>query len=139
MSRGSALRRFDGLSVWGRRGQRAPHKPLLARHALGRCQRGQAEEPSGEAERDFTAVLCELGPTRKADHPERRFWRLQSDRVWPVRAPEGLPRKLGDDVPRGVNVARGHPKGMCSRTALRVRRAAARSGHFAGLPPGRGE
>lgn len=31
---------FENITVWKKGGQRAPHKPLLALYALGRCIRG---------------------------------------------------------------------------------------------------
>jgi putative restriction endonuclease len=36
MNRDTVLQQFDALNVWKRRGQRAPHKPLLVLYALGR-------------------------------------------------------------------------------------------------------
>ena len=32
---------FSRLNVWRCGGERAPHKPLLALYALGRCARGE--------------------------------------------------------------------------------------------------
>jgi hypothetical protein len=41
LSRESALGLFDRPNVWGRGGQRAPHKPLLVLRALGCGARGR--------------------------------------------------------------------------------------------------
>jgi putative restriction endonuclease len=94
------LRRFDELIIWKQGEQRAPHKPLLILYALGRWQRGQTEVTFREAEPKLRALLQEFGPPRKSDHPEQPFWRLQNDGVWTVHAPEGLPLKTGDTIPR---------------------------------------
>jgi putative restriction endonuclease len=51
MTRDEILHLFAGLNVWRRRGQRAPHKPLLVLYALGRWQRGEAGDvPFRDAE-----------------------------------------------------------------------------------------
>jgi putative restriction endonuclease len=60
-----------------------------------------------EAELDLTAILREFGPPRKSDRPEQRFWRLQRDGVWTIRAPADLPVKTGNDIP-GVSALRVH-------------------------------
>jgi putative restriction endonuclease len=107
MSGDAILERFDKLSIWRKGDQRAPHKPLLVLYALGRWQQGKAEVTYKEAEPELTALLREFGPPRKSDHPEQPFWRLQRDGVWTVHAPEGLPCKTGDDIPR-VAALRAH-------------------------------
>src|SRR5436305_5001567 len=101
------LARFDALTTWRQGGRRAPHKPLLVLYALGRWQQGKAEVTYREAEPELTALLREFGPSRKSDHPEQPFWRLQRDGVWTVNAPADLPIKTGDDIPR-VTALRAH-------------------------------
>jgi putative restriction endonuclease len=101
------LKQFDELSVWKQGAQRAPHKPLLVLYALGRWQRGLTEVTYREAEPELTSLLREFGPPRKSDHPEQPFWRLQRDGVWTVHAPQNLPLKTGDDIPR-VAALRSH-------------------------------
>jgi putative restriction endonuclease len=100
MNHEALLKRFDALNTWRQGDQRAPHKPLLVLYALGRWQQGKAQVTFKEAEPDLTALLREIGPPRKSDHPEQPFWRLQRDGVWTVTAPAGLPLKTGDDIPR---------------------------------------
>lgn len=100
MDRDDVLRRFAALGTWTRGDQRAPHKPLLVLYALGRWQRGLPEVTFAEAEPALTALLREFGPPRRSDHPEQPFWRLQRDGDWVVAAPEGLPLKAGDTIPR---------------------------------------
>jgi putative restriction endonuclease len=79
VARDAILSQFDGLNVWSRGGQRAPHKPLLVLYALGRWQRGdEGDIPYREVDRDLTALLKEFGPPRQSYHPEYPFWRLQT-------------------------------------------------------------
>jgi putative restriction endonuclease len=58
---------FDGLNVWSRGDQRAPHKPLLVLYALGRWSRGDtADIPFRDVDRDLTGLLREFGPSRQS-------------------------------------------------------------------------
>ena len=107
MASDSILRRFDDLSIWKQGDQRAPHKPLLVLYALGRWQAGQREVGFRQTETDLTALLREFGPSRRSDHPEQPFWRLQRDGIWVVHTPEGLETKKGADIPR-VTELRSH-------------------------------
>jgi putative restriction endonuclease len=100
MSDDATIKRFEALNVWKQGDQRAPHKPLLVLYALGRWQRGLAEVTFREAEPELAALLREFGPPRRSDHPEQPFWRLQRDGVWAVHAPEAMPLKAGDTIPR---------------------------------------
>src|SRR5712672_1983569 len=93
------LKRFEELGIWKQGDQRAPHKPLLVLYALGRWQSGQKAIGFRQTEPDLTLLLREFGPSRKSDHPEQPFWRLQRDGVWVVHAPEGLVLKTGDGIP----------------------------------------
>ncbi len=77
--------RLLDLRVWHRKGQRAPHKPLLVLWAMGRCLRG--EPRLGSYEETATALrklLQQFGPPSKTVHPEHPFWRLRNDKVWQV-------------------------------------------------------
>jgi putative restriction endonuclease len=100
MDGGSILKRFDELSIWKQGDRRAPHKPLLVLYALGRWQGGQKAMTFVEAGPELKNLLREFGPPRRSDHPEQPYWRLQRDGVWTVHAPEGLPLKTNDDIPR---------------------------------------
>jgi hypothetical protein len=54
------LRPFADLAVWERRGERAPHKPLLVLHALGRWAAGRRDPvPYAEVERPLRSLLRE--------------------------------------------------------------------------------
>jgi putative restriction endonuclease len=100
MSGESALVLFDRLNVWGRGGQRAPHKPLLVLYALGRWVRGERGDlPFREVDRDLTALLKEFSPPRQSYHPEYPFWRLQNDGVWEAHADGALKPRRGNTDP----------------------------------------
>ncbi len=96
MSSESVLTQFERLNIWKQGEQLSPHKPLLVLYALGRWQQGNAEVTFKEAEPELTALLREFGPSRKSDHPEQPFLRLQNDGVWTVTAPPNMPMKAGD-------------------------------------------
>ncbi len=76
---------FNKLTVWERKGERAPHKPLLILFALGEFSRTPHKLiPYLEIDKKLRELLEEFGPTRKNYHPEYPFWRLQKDGIWEV-------------------------------------------------------
>lgn len=86
MDQGEFLRRLDEINVWQRRGQRAPHKPLLLLLALGRLQQGKQRLALYELDiRDrLRDLLRSFGPQRRRYHPEFPFWYLRSDQLWEI-------------------------------------------------------
>ena len=79
------LASFQELKVWRSGALRAPHKPLLALWAIGRCLRGEARLASyQEADRALQTLLRDFGPHRTRIHTEYPFWRLRNDGVWDV-------------------------------------------------------
>ena len=83
------LEQFLRLQIWTAKGQRAPHKPLLALWAVGRCLGGEQRLASYEdADRALKKLLRTFGPHRKTIHTEAPFWRLQGDGIWEVRDAE---------------------------------------------------
>ena len=81
----SLLALFGKLHVWSARGQRAPHKPLLALWAIGRCLRAEPRMTSySETAKPLSVLLREFGPSRKAYHPSFPFWRLRANGVWEI-------------------------------------------------------
>jgi putative restriction endonuclease len=83
MDKASLLRKISDLSIWRRRDQRAPHKPLLILLYLGKLQ---ANEPRlaefSDIEDKLERLLREFGPSRKSYHPEHPFSRLRTDDIW---------------------------------------------------------
>lgn len=104
--------RFGSLSVWERRGERAPHKPLLLLYALGRVLRkSQRLLPFTEIERPVAALLTDFGPPRLSVHPEYPFWWLQSDGVWEVKADSPMAPRSGHSDPKKSELARANAAG----------------------------
>lgn len=93
MTREGFLHRLGALRIWRRRGERAPHKPLLLLLALGRLLH---EEPrlgryAGEIETPLRGLLERFGPPRRSIHPEHPFGRLVTDGLWETPGVEGPP------------------------------------------------
>lgn len=81
-------RRFLALRVWSSSRRRAPHKPLLALWAIGRCLQGKPRmAPFELVDRELTALLRSFGPPRRAFHTEAPFWRLRADGLWELDRP----------------------------------------------------
>jgi|SRR5579884_620760 len=100
MSHESLLHQFDQLNIWSRRGERAPHKPLLVLYALGRWSRGEtADIAFADVDRDLTPLLKEFGPSRRSYHPEFPFWHLKNDGVWEVRSTSPLKTRKVSNSP----------------------------------------
>ena len=91
------LSRLDGIKTWRKRGQRAPHKPLLLLLALGRVQRGEKRlAPYGnEVAQNLKRLLRRFGRPRSVLHPEAPFARLRGDDLWEVIADTDLDRIKG--------------------------------------------
>lgn len=82
------FQRFRTLNVWKARDKRAPHKPLLALWAIGRCLRGEGRLASYDlVDRELAGLLRRFGPHRRTIHTEDPFWRMQRDNVWEVDRP----------------------------------------------------
>jgi len=96
----ATLQQFAGLQTWKRRGERAPHKPLLTLQALGRLQKGDERlQEFSDLEPDLKRLLIEFGPPRQSVHPEYPFWRLQRDDIWEVTCPASLKIRNGNTDP----------------------------------------
>ena len=92
------LERFQRLRQWGNNDQRAPHKPLLALWAIGRCLSGANRmAPFSLVDQELGELLKAFGPHRKATHTEYPFWRMRNDGVWQVDQLESvITSKSGD-------------------------------------------
>ena len=74
---------IKNLTIWKKRGERAPHKPLLILYALGKIQQGKPRMlPYKQVRLDLKELLIEFGPLRKSYHPEQPFVRLANDGIW---------------------------------------------------------
>ncbi|WP_221348490.1 phosphorothioated DNA-binding restriction endonuclease [Streptomyces beigongshangae] len=83
------LGRMAELRQWTRSGTRAPHKPLLLLHALGRFQQdADSELRYSTVEKDLQNLLTEYGPPNRTT-PAYPFHHLVSDGVWEVRTDRG--------------------------------------------------
>jgi putative restriction endonuclease len=109
------LERFCHLNVWRRKGERAPHKPLLILLALGRLQAGADRLVSfDQIETPLSRLLDEFGPPRKSPHPELPFFHLQTDGVWeiedriPLRTRQGSKNPLRTEL-RNFRIGGGFP------------------------------
>ena len=102
MTRSEFIQRLGQIKFWRRRGQRAPHKPLLVLLALGRIAQGQERLARYEEdiERPLTDLLKCFGPPRKAIHPEYPFSRLRDDGLWEIPEGESLPATGQGDLHR---------------------------------------
>ncbi|MDP4096280.1 hypothetical protein OIN60_05785 [Paenibacillus sp. P96] len=74
--------RIANLNVWKRRGQTAPHKPLLLLLALSKLQHGEKCLTYEGTRSKLKNLLIEFGPRRKYYHPEEPFVRLSTDGLW---------------------------------------------------------
>ena len=85
MTPGELQSLFANLKVWHAQGWRAPHKPLLALWAIGRCLRNEVRlAPYDEIARELGDLLRRFGPPRKRVNPDLPFWHLRRDGVWEV-------------------------------------------------------
>ena len=111
------LERFRKLQVWSAHGQRAPHKPLLALWAIGRCLRGEERLASYlDADRALRKLLRAFGPHRRVIHTEQPFWRLRTDGVWEVQDAERVTLTTKGDAHRssllGNDIHAGFPESI---------------------------
>lgn len=76
---------ISAIRPWTRGDERAPHKPLLLLMILSRIQRGEDRLTAfTDIEKPLKQLLNDFGPSRKSQHPEAPFWRLQVDDLWDI-------------------------------------------------------
>lgn len=92
------VERFQKLRLWSDNDRRAPHKPLLALWAIGRCLSGADQlAPFSIVDQELGKLLEEFGPRRKTTHTEFPFWRMCNDGIWKLDRPESVTTtKSGD-------------------------------------------
>lgn len=85
MQREEIVRLFENLKLWTRRGERAPHKPLLVLYAIRRFFRdGTRLIPYSEIDGILGRLLQQFAPRGSKKGAHYPFWRLQEDDVWEV-------------------------------------------------------
>lgn len=88
---------IEGINIWKRGAQRAPHKPLLLLYAIARSLRDKDRLiPYREVDEKVRQLLIDFGPTRKSYHPEYPFWRLQNDAIWELENSENVSLRAGN-------------------------------------------
>jgi len=92
VERAEWIDRVDRIRRWSRRGERAPHKPLLLLLAFGQLQRtGRSSMSYVEAEPRLARLLSDFGPAARGTSPAYPFHHLQSDGLWTVDADGATP------------------------------------------------
>ena len=112
MDRDDVLRRFDALGVWTQGDQRAPTSPSWSSTPWAAGSEDYLRSPSPRPSRH-----------RPPCSPEQPFSRLQRDGVWVVKAPDHLPRKAGDTIPRVAALHRFRPGCQLRPTPQAVQQA----------------
>jgi len=103
VKRDEFLRVLDRLNLWRRRGQRAPHKPLLLLLALGRVARGRDRLIRyRDIEGPLKDLLVRFGPPRKSLHPQAPFGRLRTDGLWEIPGDKVLSTTKSGDLHRSA-------------------------------------
>jgi len=117
MTKTEIQRRFEQLQVWQRRGRRAPHKPLLALRAIGRCLNGEARMASyRDVDAQLGILLREFGPSCQRIHTEYPFWRLQRDGVWELTGAKHVATRRSNTDAKKSELLRLNVHGGLTRT-----------------------
>ena len=98
MDRQSIIEKFDKLNLWRKEGRRAPHKPLLVLHAIGRLLRNENRLiPFSEVDKHLGELLHEFGSpgSKRTEYP---YWRLKNDGIWVVTNAAGIVENASGDV-----------------------------------------
>ena len=109
--------RFQDLGVWTRGAERAPYKPLLLLHVLGRYTQGSPRLISFETlDNKLRPLFVEFGPSRAKYSTVYPFWYLRNDGVWEVpggehaRVREGKASEPTKTWPRDESIHGGVPE-----------------------------
>ena len=104
-------RLFEDLHVWKRQEKRAPHKPLLALWAIGRCINRKERLASFRLiDTALSRLLHEFGPPASWKTTHYPFWRLQNDDVWQVQSTTKIRQTRAKD-PFKSDLLKGDAKG----------------------------
>ena len=101
MDRAIVIQTFETLRQWRRPGERAPHKPLLVLHAIGRLLRdGIRLIPYSEIDEALGNLLREFGPGGSNYGTHYPFWRLQNDGIWEISDADRIGQTASGDALR---------------------------------------
>ena len=111
------LQNFDKLTIWRRRDERAPHKPLLALWAIGQCLQGGNRLVEYDVIHNALLTLLQtFGPPRNSYKPQEPFWRMQKNHIWEVTNPHRVPEQSNGSVSptslRELNILGGFPSAI---------------------------
>ena len=118
----SILDRFRALRIWKRRGQSAPHKPLLMLYALGQFAQGKEQLPFSDIDLALRPLLKGFGPRLQHIHTEYPFWRLQNDGLWVVTSDEPLNWRSSNTDAKKSELLRKNAAGAFIENVKRVLR-----------------
>ncbi|MCY4419972.1 MAG: HNH endonuclease [Gammaproteobacteria bacterium] len=116
----SLLEIFDNLKMGKRKGQHAPHKPLLILYALSELQRGQKTFAYRDVDPALTSLLKTFGPQRVSHHSEYPFWRLQNDGIWIVTADAPLESRKSNSDAKKSELIQKNAIGAFSPSAMKT-------------------
>jgi putative restriction endonuclease len=109
MNESEIRKKIDGIKVWQRGGERAPHKSLLLLYALARLSRDSSNLiPYTEIDKKLKNLLQEFGPTRKTNRTQYPFLRLRNDELWQVRWKSGQEEPPTGNVDLSARELRKH-------------------------------
>lgn len=112
MTRTQVLQIFDRIRVWQQGDKRAPHKPLLILHALGRLQREEAPVVEfSQIDALLKALIDEFGPSGAGKNRHFPFWHLATDRgggLWRISGPSNILNRAPGATPSLTELRQNH-------------------------------
>lgn len=115
---------FSNLSVWERKGERAPHKPVMLLFALAELKRGKTSVLYSEAEKPVEGVLEAILPLRKSFHAHYPFWYLKTEdkgsglKIWDIHNAGDIRFRKGKSEPLKSELRRYHTEAGFSGEVL---------------------
>ncbi len=104
--------RIVKLKVYSVGGVPALNKPLLLLQALADAVHGSSRlQPFSSLETIHKAALFSFGLNKSNPNPAYAFWRLQSDKLWEVKADTVLQPRSGNSEPTITELRRGNARG----------------------------
>lgn len=101
------------IKVATNRGERAPHKPLLLLHMLGRYFRREPRLiPFSEIDEPLKQLLIEFGRPRSSYRTELPFWHLRTDGFWDIQNVDLPSGRTGNPPPRSQLLQSGAVAGL---------------------------